>query len=124
MLAEAVDLDVLDDHHAVRFLREYRTVDQLVLIDAIARRKEGERRGDPVRRLDQSFALGILADLAQQLVDERCDLSRVDLHGNVLKVRCNRRWWTPSGSLTRSPPKDYASFLPCARSSALIVTHP
>src|SRR5260370_391127 len=62
VLAEAVDLDVLHDDHAVGLLREDRAVDQLDGIGALTRREERERGGDALRRLDEAFALRVFAE--------------------------------------------------------------
>ena len=80
MLAQAVDLDVLDDHHAVGRLREHRAVDQLLRIDPGAGSEELDRLRDPLRRLEQAFAVRILADLDQQLGDQRLDFLAVRFH--------------------------------------------
>src|SRR5215470_20350162 len=46
VLAQAIDLDVLHNHHAVRLLGEDGTVDQLVDVGAIPGRKVGVRGGN------------------------------------------------------------------------------
>jgi hypothetical protein len=63
VLAEAVELDVLHDHHPARGLGEERLVDHRFGIAAVAVGEEGERSGHALRRPRQPLALGILAEL-------------------------------------------------------------
>ena len=79
MLAEAVDLDVLHDHHAVRLLREDRAVDDLLEIGARAGRQKGERIGDALRRLDETFPFRVLAQRNQYFANEVPNAMRIDV---------------------------------------------
>src|SRR6266404_7161680 len=64
VFAKAVHLDVLHDHHTVRFLREHGAVDEPLHVDAVAGGKELEG----------------LADFDQQLAYQRLDFGAVYLH--------------------------------------------
>ena len=78
MLAERVELDVLEDHHVIGVAREIGVVDDRLELLTVAARQERHRLGDAVRRLLQSLAFGILAELDDDLTDE---------FGNLLLVR-------------------------------------
>ena len=80
VFAKAVHLDVLHDHHTVRFLREHGAVDETLQVDAVAGGEELEGLGDAFRRLEQALALRVLADFDQQLAYQRLDLGAVYLH--------------------------------------------
>src|SRR5688572_25764380 len=69
VLAEAEELDVAHDHHLVVVDAETRAVDQSVWIDVVPRRQLVVHAPHPLRRADQPFALGILADLRQECPD-------------------------------------------------------
>src|SRR5471032_3378004 len=81
MFAQAVDLDVLDDYHAAGLLGEARPVDQLLGISAIARCEELECLRYPLRRIEQSFAHRVLADLNQQFAHQTLDSFNIYFHG-------------------------------------------
>ena len=87
VLAQAVELDVLHDHHAARGLREERLVDHDLRVGAVAMGQEGECLRYAQRRLHQAFALGILAQLDQELAHQRFDFLGVGFHG----IFCARR---------------------------------
>ena len=87
MLAQAVELDVLHDDHAVGLLREDRVVDQLYGVDAIAGGEESQRGRDALRSTHEALALRILADLEQELADERFDF--VFVHVRLLLARAS-----------------------------------
>jgi len=74
VLAKAVELDVLHDDHAIGLLRKDRVVDQLYRIDAVAGGEESQCGRDALRSTREALALRILADLEQELADERFDL--------------------------------------------------
>ena len=78
MLAERVELDVLQDHHVVRAARELRAVHDGLQALAVAARQERERLRDAHRRLLQAFAFGVFPQLDQEFPDER---------GNLLFIR-------------------------------------
>jgi len=80
VLAHAVELDVLDDHHAAGRLREERLIDHGAHVGPVAVREEGERLRHAARRLQQSFAIGVFAELDQELAHEAFDLAEVRLH--------------------------------------------
>jgi len=84
VLAQAVELDVLHDHHAARGLREERLIDHRRRLGAIALGEKGERLGDAQRRLLQAFAVGVFAELDEELADQRFDFLRVGFHGTIL----------------------------------------
>src|SRR5204862_7945392 len=79
MLAQAVDLDVLHDDHAVGLLREDRAVDDALELGARAGREERQRIGDTLRRFDETFAIGIFAERDQELADEVTDTMRINV---------------------------------------------
>ena len=56
MLAETVEVDVLDDHHLVIIHREQGVVEHGVDVGGIAARQVFQRLLDPSGRVDQSFA--------------------------------------------------------------------
>jgi hypothetical protein len=83
VLAQAVDLDVLDDHHAVGRLREHRAVDQLLRIGPAARGEEFDCLRDPLRRLEQALPMRVLADFDQELADQSLDLLAIGFHCTI-----------------------------------------
>src|SRR5262249_6036648 len=70
VLAETVQLDVPRDHHIVRLLDEDRLLDQLVLISSIAGGEEFQRRGDALRRVDETLAGWVFTELLKQLPNQ------------------------------------------------------
>src|SRR5262249_50278370 len=74
MLAEAVDLDVLADDHAVGPLREDRAVDQFFCIGLVAGSEEAQRLGHPAGRALETFSGGILSEVHEDLADELLEL--------------------------------------------------
>ena len=56
VLAQAVEVDVLDDHHLVIIDGEQRVVEHGIDVGRVAAREEPERLLDALRRVDQSFA--------------------------------------------------------------------
>src|SRR5207247_15565 len=87
VLAQAVELDVLHDHHAVGLLREDRVVDQLYGVDTVAGCEKSQRGRDALRSAHEAFALRVLADLEQELADERFDF--VFVHVRLLLARAS-----------------------------------
>src|SRR5439155_25666330 len=83
VFAETVEVDVLDDHHLAIIDGEQRLVQHGVDVCVIPAREESECFLDPLRRLAQAFAAGILAELPQQLPDEF-------LHPPILYLRHQR----------------------------------
>ena len=84
VLAQAVELDVLHDHHAARGLGEERLVDHLFRVRAVAMGEECERLRHAQRRPDEPFARRVLAELHQELPDQQFDFLRVRFHGTIL----------------------------------------
>ena len=70
VLAERVELDVLEDHHMVGAAREIGVVDDRLQLLAVAARQERHRLRDAVRRLLQSLAFGILSEFDDDLPHE------------------------------------------------------
>ena len=66
MLAQAVEVDVLDDHHLAIIDGEQRVVQYLVDVRRVPAGQEPERLLDAPRRVAQSLALGIFPELRQQ----------------------------------------------------------
>jgi hypothetical protein len=81
VLAQAVHLDVLHDHHAAGVLREERVVDHLLHVGAVPLGEEGERLRHSQRRLLQALARRVFAELDEQLPHQRFDLLDVRFHG-------------------------------------------
>ena len=77
MLAQAVDLDVLHDDHAVRLLGEDGAVDDLLEVSACAGCEERQCVGDALRRFDETFAIRILAERDQDLADKLANPVRI-----------------------------------------------
>ena len=73
VLAEAVEVDVLHDHHLVVADVEERVVEDLPGILRVAGAEEAHRLGDADRRAQQAVAAGVLAELLQQLRDQGLD---------------------------------------------------
>ena len=69
MLAQAVEVDVPDDDHLVIIDREQCAVEDVLDVRVVPARQELEGLLNPFRRVEQSFAAGILAELSQQLSD-------------------------------------------------------
>ena len=70
VLAHAVEIDVLDDDHLAVVNGEQRVVEHLVDIRAVATRQKPQRLLDAQRRARQTLAVGVFAQLVQQLADE------------------------------------------------------
>ena len=66
VLAQAVEVDVRDDHHLAIIDGEQRAVQHVVDVGRVAAREKPQRLLDPLRRLDQPLARRILAELDQQ----------------------------------------------------------
>src|SRR6266849_4670952 len=73
VLAHTVKLDVLHHHHLVDLLVEQCAVDDALDVGLVAAGQESERLLSAVRRANQAFARGILADLDQDLLHHRSD---------------------------------------------------
>ena len=69
MLAQAVEVDVLDDHHLAVVDGEQRVVDHGVDVRIISARQKLERLGDPVRRAQQALTGRVFAHLRQHQLD-------------------------------------------------------
>jgi len=80
VLAQAVELDVLDDHHAIRGLGEERLVDHLAQVGAVTVREESERLRHTLGRLQQASRFASLAQLDEQIPHQTCDFCCVWLH--------------------------------------------
>ena len=70
VLAQAVEVDVLHDHHLVIIDREERVVHDGVDVGGIAARQEPERFLDPFGGVAEPLARRVLAKLRQQLPDD------------------------------------------------------
>ena len=68
MLAQAVEIDVLDDHHLAVVDREQRPVQDLIDVGAVAAGEKRQRLLDPLRRIEQTLALRILAKVRSEAV--------------------------------------------------------
>jgi hypothetical protein len=71
VLAEAVELDVLDDHHLVVGDVEEGVVQDLVRVLVIAPGQEAQRLRDAARRADQAVAARALAQLLEDRLHQR-----------------------------------------------------
>ena len=71
VLAQAVEVDVLDDHHLAVIDGEQGVVEDLVDVHVVAARQELERLFDALRRIQQSLTARIFSELGQELPDER-----------------------------------------------------
>src|SRR5262249_50360158 len=111
VLAEAVEVDVLHDHHLVVGDREERIVQDRHRVLLVALREEAQRARDARRRPREPFAAGLLAELLQELRDARLDRVR-DLGGlahagspsskelrRVSTMRTRRRRAAPSAAI-------------------------
>ena len=74
VLAEAVDLDVLDEHHLGVVLLEDGARGDALGVEAVAVGQELERLRDALGRLEQPLALGVLADELELALGERRQL--------------------------------------------------
>jgi hypothetical protein len=70
VLAEAVEVDVLDEHHLVVGHLEERVVEDRVRILRVALGEEAQRLRHPLGGALQAVARGVLAELLEQRVDE------------------------------------------------------
>ena len=77
VLAEAVDLDVLDDHHLVVIGVEHRVEDVLGTLPE-ARELFGVRPRDARGGVDQTIAVGVLPDRDEDLTDRLLDPRVID----------------------------------------------
>src|SRR5687767_8702848 len=93
VLAEAREVDVLDDHHLIVVLDEQRVVEDLVHALRIAGREVPQRLLDSLRRLGQAFTVRVFTELLQQLLDELGDHS--------LSPRYSKRFFAVSTTDTR-----------------------
>ena len=66
MLAQAVEVDVLDDHHLVIIDSEQCVVEHRVDVGGVAARQELQRLLDALRRVEQPLAGRIFAELGEQ----------------------------------------------------------
>src|SRR3990170_2558472 len=73
MLTEAEKVDVLHDHHLVVVLDEEGIVQDVLHVPVVSRRQVAERLRDALRRLREPLAVGILAQLLQELGDQPGD---------------------------------------------------
>ena len=67
VLAERIELDVLDQHHLLVLLAEGGRADDFQRVGLVALREERHRLGHPFGGLDESFARRVLAQQAQNL---------------------------------------------------------
>src|SRR4029077_10486341 len=70
VLAQAVEVDVLDDDHLVVVDGEQGIVEHGVDVRVVPARQESERLLDPCRRPEQPFAIRVFAKLHQEPRDE------------------------------------------------------
>src|SRR5215208_1795900 len=70
MLAETVEVDVLDDDHLAVVDGEQRVVQHFLDVGAIAAGQEPQRLFHAQRRAYQPFPVGVLPELGEQLTDE------------------------------------------------------
>ena len=90
VLAQTVELDVLHDDHTVGLLREDGSVDQLHRVCTRAGGEKSQRGSDALRRLHQTFALRVLANFDEYLVDQALDLLGVHMHGRMSSLGVGR----------------------------------
>ena len=84
VLAQTVVVDVAHDHHLVVIHGEQRAVEDFVDVGRVAARQERHRLGDADGRLDQPFAVGVFAQVDQELPDQ-------GFHGGLLyRARASR----------------------------------
>ena len=102
MLAQAVEVDVLDDDHLAVVDGEQRVVDHRVDVRLVSAGEKLERLFDPLRRVDQPLALRILAELRQQPPDQILHRPIVSLHHGCPGQR--RRRPTTSTPIARTSP--------------------
>ena len=84
VLAQAVEIDVLHDHHLAVFDGEQRVVEDFVDVHAVAAREELERLFDALRGIQEPFAARIFSELGKELPYER-------LHYSEFYARNGRR---------------------------------
>ena len=77
VLAHAVELDILHDHHAVGVLREDGAVDDVFEVSSIAGGQEFKGLGHARRSLLQSLARRVLAEFHQQFAHQYLDTAKV-----------------------------------------------
>jgi tetratricopeptide (TPR) repeat protein len=65
VLAEAVEVDVLDDHHLVIIDGEQRAVETASMSASVAARQEAQRLLDALRRVEQPLARRVLPELPE-----------------------------------------------------------
>src|SRR5207244_2989520 len=70
VLAETIEVDVLDDDHLVVIDREQCAVQDLVDVGIVSIRQKFQRLLDAFRRIQQPLAARVLSELRQQLPDE------------------------------------------------------
>lgn len=66
VLAEAVDLNVLDNDHFVVALVKEGVVDKVLDVDVVALCEEEQGLGVARRRVEEALAVGVLADALEQ----------------------------------------------------------
>ena len=126
VLAERVELDVLQDHHVVRARLEPRAVHDLGDVLPVAARQERKRPRDPLGGLLESVACGVLAKLDEELLHELRDLRLVRrlccplLHGAVLYHIPGRR--TTIVEFALEPARRFHSFSMARYSAGSIVS--
>ena len=67
VLAQAVEVDVLDDHHLAVIDGEQRVVEDFVDVHVVAAREELEGLFDALRGVEQPFAARIFSELGKEL---------------------------------------------------------
>ena len=75
VLAQAVEVDVLHDHHLAVVDGEQRIVEHGVDVRVVSARQESERLLDPCRRPEQPFAIRVFAKLHEEPRDEISSLA-------------------------------------------------
>ena len=70
MLAERIEVDVLDDHHLVIIDGEQRVVQDVIDVCAIPARQESQRLFDTRGRAREPFTVGVFTELDQEAPDQ------------------------------------------------------
>ena len=83
VLAQAVEIDILDDHHLAIIDREQRVVQYLIDVGAVSTGQKPVRLLDAPGRVEQPLAGRILAHLGEQTPDQL-------LHRSILYLDCGR----------------------------------
>ena len=69
VLAQAVEVDVLDDHHLVIIDGEQRVVEHRIDVRRVSAREKPERLLDALRRVDQTLARRVLPRARQAALE-------------------------------------------------------